>query len=505
MAHSERMSPVDATWLRMDRPTNLMVILGVMKLAGPVKPAALEKALGERLLAYRRFRQKAEQRPGGVWWVDDRHFDLSRHMHHVRLPGAAGDAELEHFVGELASVPLDPSIPLWQFHIVEKFQGGAAVVARIHHAVADGIALMGVMLSLTDEMHAMGARGPQPDGDDEVEERAIGRWFAPLGQAIETGASLSRTVIRNANALTSDPVKAIDLVKGGASVAAELTWLLTMPNDTQTILKGKPEGSKRVAWTSPMPIADIKAVGHALGCSVNDILLSSVAGAIRAYLADCGEPVDDVEIRAVIPVNLRKDITQIELGNAFGLVALELPVGIANPIERVFEVRRRMNALKQSTEAPVTFGLLSALGYAPKLAQDMLFDLLLGRTTAVMTNVPGPQFPLSIAGARMNEIMFWVPQACDVGMGVSVLSYNGNVQFGLITDAALTPEPRRIIEQFAPQFEALLYMLLMGDGAGDDPDGDDSDSVDDEPAPPRKPRALAPKRARAAPSGRRPA
>ncbi len=111
MAHSERMSPVDATWLRMDRPTNLMVILGVMKLAGPVKPAALEKALGERLLAYRRFRQKAEQRPGGVWWVDDRHFDLSRHMHHVRLPGAAGDAELEQFVGELASGGLNGSRP----------------------------------------------------------------------------------------------------------------------------------------------------------------------------------------------------------------------------------------------------------------------------------------------------------------------------------------------------------------------------------------------------------
>ncbi len=501
MTHSEQMSPVDATWLRMDRPNNLMVIVGVMKLAGPVKVKALEKLLAERLTSYRRFRQRAEVRPAGTWWVDDRHFDVKRHIHHTRLPGAGGDAELEDLVGDLASTPLDHSIPLWQFHIVEKFEGGAAVIARIHHAIADGIALMGVMLSLTDEMHALAGGGAKAD-DDHDHDGIVGRWFSPVAQAMQMGAKVSGKLLKNATELSSNPSWALDYLKVGSSVANELAWLLTMPNDTQTSLKGKPLGAKRVAWTEPLPLKDVKAVGGALGCSVNDVLLSAVAGAIASYLSDRGEDVDGAEIRALIPVNLRKDTGKVELGNAFGLVALELPIGLSNPVERVYEVRHRMDALKKSVEAPVTFGLLNALGYAPKLAQDMLFDFLLGRTTAVMTNVPGPQFPLSIAGSQITQIMFWVPQASDVGMGVSILSYNGFVQFGLITDAALTPDPKAIIAQFRPQFDQLLYYTLMGFGVEDEDAGFDRAGMTD--TPPRTPRAIrAPKTAAKAGKPRR--
>jgi len=500
MAHSEQMAPVDATWLRMDRPTNLMVIVGVMKLAGPVKVKALEKALATRLLAYRRFRQRAETRPAGVWWVDDRHFDVSRHIHHIRLPGHGGDEELEQLVGELASTPLDHSIPLWQFHIVEKFQGGAAIIARIHHAIADGIALIGVMLSLTDEMNAFGA-GPKHkarEGDEEDHDGALNQLFSPVSQAIKFGSKFSGTLLRNAGDISSNPAKVFDLIKTGSGVVGELAWLLTMPNDSQTSLKGKPQGAKRVAWSDPMPLGEVKAIGKALGCSVNDILLSAVAGAIGSYLASEGEETEGVEIRAVVPVNLRKEDSAVELGNSFGLVALELPVGIENPVERLFEIRARMDALKKSVQAPVVFGLLAALGYAPKMAQDVLFDFLLDRATAVMTNVPGPQFQLSIAGSPITQIMFWVPQASNVGMGVSILSYNGKVQFGLMTDSALTPEPRRIIERFGPQFEQLLYYTLME--ACEIPREDEAEEpAEAEPEPeakPRRPRAFA--RARAA-------
>ncbi|MBK8456080.1 MAG: WSD1 family O-acyltransferase [Phyllobacteriaceae bacterium] len=131
-----------------------------------------------------------------------------------------------------------------------------------------------------------------------------------------------------------------------------------------------------------------------------------------------------MEIRAVIPVNLRQQMASPELGNSFGLVALELPVGIEHPVERLFEVRKRMDVLKNSVQAPVVFGLLSALGYAPKMAQDLLFDFLLDRTTAVMTNVPGPQFQLAIAGSPVTQITSWVPRASNVRMGAqSILSH----------------------------------------------------------------------------------
>ncbi|HRK24465.1 MAG TPA: wax ester/triacylglycerol synthase family O-acyltransferase, partial [Beijerinckiaceae bacterium] len=474
MPHSEKMSPVDTTWLRMDRPNNLMVIVGVLKLAGPVNVDRLEKAIVDRLLVYRRFRQRVETRPAGTWWVEDPDFDPARHIHRIRLPGEGGDPELEHFVGEQAAIPLDHAIPLWQIHIVEGFQGGAALVVRIHHAIADGIALIGVMLSLTDEMHMLsgGGKAAGREAAKEEEEDDHDDWlhqmFAPLGQALKLGGKLSNKGLKYAAEIPSNPGRALDYLREGTSILSELAGLILMSNDSQTPLKGKPHGIKRVAWSEPMPLAEVKALSRGLGCSVNDILLSSVAGAINSYIADRGETTDGVEIRALVPVNLRKEGRQIELGNRFGIVALELPVGIDNPLERVFEVRRRMDQLKKSYEAPVTFGLLSALGYAPKIAQDLLFDTLLSRATAVMTNVPGPQFPMSIAGSQISQIMFWVPQAGDVGIGVSILTYNGKVQFGLITDAALVPDPKAIIAGFRPHFERLLYHTLMEHEGADD-------------------------------------
>jgi WS/DGAT/MGAT family acyltransferase len=208
-------------------------------------------------------------------------------------------------------------------------------------------------------------------------------------------------------------------------------------------------------------LPEVKAVSHALGCSVNDMLLAAVAGALNGYLAEKGDETDGVEIRALVPVNLRSPGSDQELGNRFGVVALELPVGLENPLARLHEIHRRMEALKSSNEPAVTLGLLSTLGYAPKLVQDMVFDLLLSRATAVMTNVPGPQTPLYLAGSEIKQVMVWVPQPGDIGMGVSILSFNGNVQFGLLADAALVPDPQAIVARFKPEFEQLLYFVLM--------------------------------------------
>ena len=462
MVRGVRMSPVDTTWLRMDRPTNPMVIVGVIGLSGAVDPVELERLLAERLLAYRRFRQKAEARPGGMWWVDDRHFDVSRHIHHVRLPGAGGEAELEHFVGELATTPLDHAVPLWQFHIVEGYSGGAAVVVRIHHAIADGIALIGVMLSLTDDL--AGVDEPVAHWTAGADAEHGDGWaglFAPISKAVRAGTKLSGRALKTSNSLLSHPTRALGLVRDGVGIASELAGLLFMPNDSRTPLKGVPRGVKKVAWADPLPLAEVKAVAHALGCSVNDVLMSCVAGAFNAHLAAEGQRTRGVEIRALIPVNLRAPGRHADLGNEFGIVTLVLPVGIDDPLARLAEVRRRMDELKASHQAAVTYGLLAVLGYTPKQAQDALFSILLSRATAVMTNVPGPQTRLTMAGAEVSRMMFWVPQSGDIGIGVSILSYAGEVQFGLITDAALVPEPRRIIDQFRPQFERLLYTTLL--------------------------------------------
>jgi WS/DGAT/MGAT family acyltransferase len=444
----------------MDRSVNRMVIVGVMKLHGPVDIDRLARTLSVRLLAYPRFHQRVETSSTGSWWVDDAHFDIARHIKRTRLPGSGGKVELEAFVAELCSQPLDPTHPLWQFHIIEDYAGGVALVPRFHHAIADGMALVAVLLSMTDDTPDAQLHGGDADFRPDRDAHGHG-LFAPMAKALDRGVQASGEIWRLALKLLARPSSAAKLLQGGVGVAAELAYLLLMPSDSPTRFKGEPCGSKRVAWSVPLALPEVKAISRALDCSVNDMLLTSVAGALRGYLEDKGDPTVGVEIRAMVPLNLRPPGSETELGNHFGIVAVELPVGIADPIHRLREVRRRMAELKQSYEAPVTFGLFAALGFAPKLAQDRLFDMLLSRATAVMTNVPGPQHPLYLAGARLDEIMFWVPQSGDIGMGVSILSFGGNVQFGLVTDAAMVPDPEAIIARFNPEFEQLLYHVLM--------------------------------------------
>jgi WS/DGAT/MGAT family acyltransferase len=234
-----------------------------------------------------------------------------------------------------------------------------------------------------------------------------------------------------------------------------------MPDDSKTRLKGKPGTAKRVAWCEPIPLEEVKAVGKALNCSINDVLLSCVAGAIGEYLKSLGDDVTGQEIRAMIPVNLRPLEEAHKLGNRFGLVPLVLPIGIENPVERVYEVRRRMSALKGSTQPFLAFWLLAAAGLLIKPAQDAILGMFGKKTTAVMTNVPGPREKLKLLGSTLEQSMFWVPQSGDVGLGVSILSYGGGVQFGVITDSTLCPVPQRIIDEFEPEFAKLSLVTLM--------------------------------------------
>ncbi|MGO9984743.1 MAG: wax ester/triacylglycerol synthase family O-acyltransferase [Rhodomicrobium sp.] len=459
MPEAERISPVDTTWLRMDRPANPMVIVGVLIIEGPVNLNLLEDTLAARFLAIPRFRQRVEVRAGEYWWAEDPHFERQRHVRRARLPGKGDKEELQRYIAELASEPIDKTRPLWQLRIVEHYEGGAAVVIRIHHAIADGMALVGVMLSITDGQEGKWNWEQTPRTNKKRKLLPI-----PGLETLSKGMALGADVWDEARLLAGSPAKT---VRTGAGVAGELAWLLLMPQDTPTRYKGALSGNKRVAWTEPLPLPEVHAVSRALGCSINDMLLASVAGALGAYLKEKGDPLEGVEIRALVPVDMRGEHRTGELGNRFGIIAAELPAGIENPLARVAEVHRRMKELKESLEPPVTLGLLMALGYAPKIVQDRLFNLLLSRATAVMTNVPGPRHPLHLTGHEIKQIMFWVPQSGDIGMGVSILSFNNMVQFGLITDAALVPDPEAIVAHFQPQFEQLLYHVLMEPWEGD--------------------------------------
>lgn len=452
-------SRVDHAWLRMERPTNLMMITGVMMFETPVNIVTLKKVLNERFLAYPRFRQKVVETPTGTFWQNDADFDLDYHVRLSALPGKADKAALERFVSQMASTPLDKSKPLWQFHLVEKYDGGSALITRIHHCYADGIALVQVMLSMTDSEARPSKREPLSKTWLKEDGKAIKARMGMIDRYMKLGESL----LGKGMDLYRNPTLANVVAKEGGEIARELAVALSLSDDPNTLLRGKLGVSKRVAWASPLPLEDVKAVSRVFDATVNDVLMASMAGALRSYMVERGERIDGVTIRATVPVNLRPLEHAKKLGNHFGLVFLDLPIGEIHPVLRLVRVVESMKQLKQSRQAVVVYGLLAALGMAPPVLQNLAFEIFSRKATTVATNVPGPQMPLYLAGEKIKEQMFWVPQTGSIGMGVSILSYNGNVHFGLIGDAKLIPDPDAVIQRFIPEFEKLLYIALMGD------------------------------------------
>ena len=469
---SHRMSRVDTAWLRMDNDVNLMMIVGVWLLQPGITHAKLCERIEDKLLKFDRFRQKVVLDAMGASWVPDDDFDIQRHVLHTTLqpePGQGGRGQsereaLQALAGELANTPLDPDHPLWQFHLIDHYESGSALVLRIHHCIGDGISLISVMMSITD-----GGMDP-PKRRRRAEPEAEGDWFSdavmkPLTELASKAVGMYGGGVGKAMDILSHPQQgllgSLDMVRTGAKVLGDVAAMALMADDSPTLLKGKPIGQKVVAWGEPMPLDQVKAIGRALNCSVNDVLLACVAGAIGAYLGSQGDDPTGKEIRAMVPVNLRPLEHAWKLGNRFGLAPLTLPIGIDNPIERVYAVRARMNDLKNSYQPLLAFAVLSVAGLLIKPVQDGILGLFSKKATAVMTNVPGPAVPLKFCGATLRQTMFWVPASGDIGVGVSILSYGGGVQFGLITDRRLCPHPQQIIDRFEPEFEKLLLTMMM--------------------------------------------
>lgn len=459
----ERMTGVDTAWLRMEHPTNLMMIVGVMMFKDKVSLQKLKSTLEDRFLTFKRFKQKAIQDPTGAWWETDKKFDLTNHVKKAKLDGRATKLDLENFVSQLASEPLDFTKPLWQFHLIENYLGGSALVSRIHHCYADGIALISVMLSLTGESAELSLVKPKKADKRPKDEMDFWKSVSkPMASVMSGAMKLTRGLVEQGLEIAKDPTTMREFATKGVELAEELRKIAMMQPDSPTRYKGLLGKQKRVAWCDPLPLAEVKVVGKALGASVNDVLLATAAGALRDYLKRNNDDTEGIELRAVVPVNLRPVEKASELGNQFGLIFVDLPVGVEDPLERLELVRTRMGALKGSSQPIVAFVLLSAVGLGPKILQDQISGLIGRNATAVMTNVPGPQKPLYFGGSEITEIEFWVPQSGGIGMGLSILTYNGKVQFGLITDTGLVPDPHHVIDRFADEFEKLVMMTLMG-------------------------------------------
>ena len=457
----ERLSAVDTAWLRMDTPGNLMMICGVLLLERRITRARLAALLDRRFLRFARFRQRPVEESGANAWQDHAGFDLDAHIVEVDLPAPARQRELQKLVSRLAGTPLDASRPLWQFHIVRNYSTGSALIVRIHHCYADGIALIQVMLSMTDASPTgppalpMRARHTS-SGDDHAETPP-----APIDNAVQTASRIAATLVRKGVELWTNPQEAVALAAKGTALTREIATLALMRQDSNTSLKGVPTGSKCVAWADALSLDEVKAIGRALHASVNDVVLACAAGAFAAFLNQQGAALDGVTVRVLVPVNLRPAHEAHRLGNEFGLVFVDLPVHVANPVARLLAIRANMQALKGSMQPVLSMGLLAAMGAGPRALQDVLLQALARNATAVMTNVPGPQQRLYLAGSAIESLMFWVPQAGNIGVGASIISYDGKIQFGVVTDRAISSRPQAIARGFGQAFEALVLTTLM--------------------------------------------
>ncbi len=453
---STRFSSADAAWLHMDRPSNLMVINSVLLFDEPVDLSRVREIIQRRLVdAYPRFRQRAVESRLPLrtpTWEDDPDFGLEHHVHHVALPAPGDDAALQEFIGDLMTMPLDRNRPLWHMYMVDGYGDGAAIICRLHHCIADGIALARVMLSLTDAA---------PDGDvappavRNLRSSGGGSLADSVRDAIGDLARFGVSAARQGTQIATSPSHVARLAGAIARDGGTAVRLLLTPSDAATAIKGDPGISRSVAWTDPIPLSSVKRIAHSHHATVNDVLLATVTGALRHYLQDRGGPV--AEIQAMVPFNLRPLDQPVphQLGNRFGLVFLPLPVGTSGSYRRLLEVQHRMQEIKDSRDGAVSYGLLSLTGLAPEPLERRIIDMFTAKTTAVMTNVPGPPEPVYVAGTPVRTVLVWAPTSGHMGMSVSIFSYRGEVTVGLMVDAALVPDPDHIAGRMTQELEAL--------------------------------------------------
>ncbi|MBK6423075.1 MAG: DUF1298 domain-containing protein [Gemmatimonadetes bacterium] len=418
----------DAIWLQ-DSATNLMVINAVIT-TDRLDLATLREAFRVRVIEaeggrrYDRFHQRVRREGARPYWEDDPDFDIARQIIPAREAGVETRAALQRYVGEEAGRPLPADRPLWQIQLVEQFEGdGSALVVRVHHCIGDGMALVAVIFALMEEMTAEHPAAPARGG------------IRPSAGA--PGRGLLKALL-------------IPLAAPGILIKRLLWW-----PDRHALHGPAVSGKKVVAWTAPLDLAVVKAAKNRLGATVNDVLMASVSGAVSRYLArHAGQSI--TQFRISMPVNVRRPDAPLRLENRFAAVPLTLPAGISDLGTRVTAVKARMDELKRSVAPIVVYGIqVTLLTVLPHGVSRWLIDFLANKCTAVVTNMPGPQRLVTLAGRQVRGMMFWVPQRADIGVGISVLSFAGKVQVGVIADARLLPDAGLLVEAFEEEFAAL--------------------------------------------------
>jgi diacylglycerol O-acyltransferase len=465
MSERRSIGPVDIMWLNRDQPTNLMVIDGVMWFDEMIDLERLGPVIQRRLLnRYPVFSQRpvAPSIPFGMpHWEDDPDFDLSRHLRRATLPAPGDQVALQRFVENRMSVPFDRAHPMWEFLLVDGYLGGCALVSRFHHSLADGIALSQVLLSLTDA-------SPTVDLEEleahESSSQHAGGFMGAARALRDTGVDTVRGGLHAISLLPelANPSRAADMLELGWRTGKVVNTLLLGHNPPNLFSGGKPGVDKRAVWSGPRTIREVKAVSRLTGATVNDVIVAAVSGAVNTYLRDRGA--DPVDLITMIPVNVRPPDQPLprELGNMFALVYLKMPTGVRAPLERVSETKRRMDWIKVSPEAIITFGLNRVIGSIEPHVANSIVGFFSDKAIGVTTNVIGPQKQRYIAGVPIAGAVGWVPGSGQHTLGVCIFSLAGVVRVGFKVDAAMVPDVEKLVHAFDEDLDQLLRIAANG-------------------------------------------
>jgi diacylglycerol O-acyltransferase / wax synthase len=453
MPNSERLTGLDASFLALERGGAHMHVGSVLVFDGPAPEYdALVEAIAGRLHLVPRYRRRLAFPPFGVSrpvWVDDPHFNVRYHLRHTGLPAPAGDAELRTLAGRVFSQQLDRDKPLWEIWLVDGVRDDRfALICKTHHALVDGISGVDILTVLLD-----------PDADPPPPPPAP-LWAArpaPSRAALFAEALLERVdepvgVLRGA---VAHPDRAgAELGRAAAGLAAMLAaGVAGAPPSPINVPIGP---HRRFAWAHA-ELVRFKAIKDALGGTINDVVLTVVTGALRSLLIRRGRETDGVELKAMVPLSVRAESERGALGNRVAAMYAPLPVGLADPLKRFAHVHSAMAGLKESGQAVGALAITRLAGAAAPtvLSQAARLQSRQRFFNLTVTNVPGPRVPLYLQGRRLREFYPQVPLVLNTALGIAIMSYAGDLFFGLLGDYDALPDLDLVADDLSAAIDAL--------------------------------------------------
>jgi diacylglycerol O-acyltransferase / wax synthase len=463
VANPDRLTGLDSSFLHLERDAAHMHVAGCMVFDGEAPTYdELAEQISSRLHLVPRYRQRLAFVPfnqGRPVWVDDPHFNIAFHVRHTALPNPGGEAQLKRLAGRVFSQALDRSRPLWEIWLVEGLSDDRfAMLSKTHHALVDGVSGVDIFTVLFDT-----SPDPMPVAppDHEWVPRPVPTGAQLLADALLERTTVPAEIVRGVRATLRGPrhvAARFGRALGGVSAVAR-AGLQAAPPSPLNVRIGP---HRRFTWVRG-DLQEFKAIKNALGGTVNDVVLAVVTGALGRYLRMHGEATDELVLRAMVPISVRADIERGALGNRVAAMWAPLPIGVTDPVQRLLTISRDMDGIKESGQAVGAQVLTELSGFAPPTimaqaarlqARQRLFNL-------VVTNVPGPQFPLYMLGRELDAMFPMVPLAENQALGIAIMSYNGQLNFGLNADYDAMPD----LEALADELHASIEELAAAAGA----------------------------------------